>query len=256
MSQELLPVAPKDALCKCCGAAAPLYGVVDFHKNCEIIRRKVLDVSGVPVYYHRCPQCRFIFTTAFDHFTTDDFRRHIYNDQYVQVDPDYREVRPKACARMLNQLFASSKPKRFLDYGGGNGTLAALLRDAGFEADTYDPFVPEHSVKPTRQYDCIVCFEVFEHTTDPKRTLGEVCDLLEDPGLIIFSTLVQPANMDQQGLNWWYAGPRNGHVSLHSTMSLALLGKQFGFSLGSKSENLHVLARNVPPFAKHFIRAA
>ena len=81
MSQELHSVAPKNAVCKCCGAAASLYGVVDFHKNCEIIRRKVLDVSGVPVYYHRCPSCRFIFTAAFDHFTTDDFHRHIYNDQ-------------------------------------------------------------------------------------------------------------------------------------------------------------------------------
>ncbi len=74
-----------------------------------------------------------------------------------------------------------------------------------------------------------------------------------DPGLILFSTLLQPADIDRLGLNWWYAGPRNGHVSLYSRASLAKLVRRFGLKLGSFSESMHVLYRELPDFASHLI---
>ena len=58
MNLGLQAVCADRAACKCCGATALPYGVVDFHKNCEIQRRRVLGVSGVPIYYYRCPACR------------------------------------------------------------------------------------------------------------------------------------------------------------------------------------------------------
>src|SRR2546423_14681900 len=85
------PLAP----CKVCGEPSPLLGVVDFNKHCLVASRPdLLPLSGVPVYYHRCPSCHFIFTTAFDSFTPDDFRRHVYNEQYALIDPEYAEERP------------------------------------------------------------------------------------------------------------------------------------------------------------------
>ena len=81
-------------------------------------------------------------------------------------------------------------------------------------------------------------------------------ELLEDPGLLVFSTLVQPADIDRQGLNWWYAAPRNGHVSLYSSQTLATLAKAFDCRFGSLNENAHVIFQTVPPFAQHFITLA
>jgi len=255
MNAGLQAICAKQTPCKCCGALAFPYGVVDFHKNCEIHRRKVLDISGVPIYYHRCPVCHFIFTTAFDHFTKEDFLRYIYNEEYVLVDPEYQEVRPRGNAVALCRLFSAARPKRILDYGGGNGVLAELLRAAGFShVDTYDPFVPRYSAKPPDRFNCVVSFEVVEHTTDPARVFADMNDLLTDSGLILFSTLLQPADIDQQGLNWWYAGPRNGHVSLFSRASLKKVVQPFGFKLGSFNEGLHVLFREIPDFAQHFIK--
>jgi 2-polyprenyl-6-hydroxyphenyl methylase/3-demethylubiquinone-9 3-methyltransferase len=256
MSSLLKSVTTKQARCKCCGALALAYGVVDFHKNCEVFRRKqVLDISGVPIYYHRCPVCQFIFTTAFDHFTKEDFLNHIYNEEYILVDPDYQESRPKANAAWLCNVFSQAKPRQILDYGGGNGALAESLRAAGFsDPVTYDPFVPHHSARPSHRFDCVVSFEVLEHSTAPTKTIADMNEFLEDPGLIIFSTLVQPANIDEQGLNWWYAGPRNGHVSLYSKMSLAILGQPLGLNFGSFSDSIHVFFREVPGFARHFIK--
>src|SRR5260370_33569594 len=125
-------ICPQNVSCKCCSATASLYGVVDFHKNCEILRQRVLHPSGIPIYYYRCPECQLIFTTAFDHFSTQDFNEYIYNSEYILVDPDYREVRPKANATWVAKLFSGVRPARILDYGGGNGYLADLLRAAGF----------------------------------------------------------------------------------------------------------------------------
>ena len=104
-----------------------------------------------------------------------------------------------------------------LDYGAGSGVLAETLRTVGFaQVDTYDPFVPRFSVRPSDRFDCVVCFEVVEHSTDPASLFSDMSDLLGDSGLIFFSTLLQPADIDRQGRAWWYAAPRNAHVSLYA----------------------------------------
>jgi 2-polyprenyl-6-hydroxyphenyl methylase/3-demethylubiquinone-9 3-methyltransferase len=255
MDSELRAICAKRTPCKCCGAAAFPYGVVDFHKNCEIYRTKVLDISGIPIYYHRCPECRFIFTTAFDHFSKEDFLRSVYNDEYLLVDPDYQAARPKVIADFLCNLLSPTRPERILDYGGGEGLLAELLRAGGFsEVQTYDPFVARFSHKPTDRFDCVVCIEVIEHCTEPERVFSELSAALASPGLIILSTVLQPADIDYQGLNWWYAGPRNGHVSLYSRDSLERLAQRYGLTVGSFNESMHVLLRGIPDFAKHFVK--
>ncbi len=244
MSSGLEPVCAKETPCKCCGAQAFLYGVVDFHKNCELYRRNALEISGVPIYYHRCPACEFIFTTALDHFTNEDFQRHVYNDQYLLIDPDYQDVRPRANAALVNRLFARGRPGRVLDYGGGNGVLAETLRQAGFpHVETYDPFVPHHSARPAGLFDCVVCFEVLEHSTVPSQTLFDMIDFLTDSGIILLSTLLQPGDIDRHGLAWWYAGPRNAHVSLYSKASLAKVAGDLGFKVDSLDQSYHVLYR-------------
>ena len=243
-----VPIPPETTPCKCCGATATPYGVVDFNKNCA---GRDLGIAGVPIHYHRCPACRFIFTTAFDGLSQDEMQLAIYNDGYALVDPDYQLVRPQSSAAFLTMLFPAAKPPTLLDFGGGAGTLAGLLRDAGFpDVDTYDPFVAEHSLRPTRRYDCITCFEVAEHTTDPRGTFAAIAGLLNDPGLVILSTALQPPDIDRQGLSWWYAAPRNGHVSLYAQQSLLQLVQRLGFKLASYNDNFHLLFRTLPEFAK------
>jgi SAM-dependent methyltransferase len=255
MRSDLQSICATQSQCKCCGGRAFPYGVVDFHKNCEQYRRNALDISGVPIYYHRCPTCGFIFTTAFDHFTHQDFQRHIYNDQYLLIDPDYKEARPRLNAGILSNLFQAARPRRILDYGGGSGTLAEMLRTVGFShVETYDPFVASYSTRPSDRFDCVICFEVVEHSTHPTGLFADMKELLLDPGIILFSTLVQPGDIDKQGLNWWYAAPRNAHVSLYTKPSLAQVGHQLGFTLGSFNESYHVFFRDIPEFAKHFIK--
>lgn len=243
---------PAPVECKVCRAPSALYGVVDFHKSCiEAQGRRLAVLSGRPIYYRGCQRCGFVFTTAFDGWDFDAFRRYIYNDDYAIVDPDYVEARPLNNGRLVAESFPEAKASiAILDYGGGSGLLAERLREQGFRASTYDPFSSFNQI-PEERFDLITCFEVMEHVPSPEKTVAEMVGLLKKPGAILFSTLVLPANFDQMGLNWWYASPRNGHISLYSTASLALLFKPYGMKVGSFSEGMHMAYGEIPAFAAH-----
>jgi SAM-dependent methyltransferase len=247
-------VHPNARDCKICGAPSPLFGVVDFHKSCIEAQGKRLPLSGRPIYYRRCTACGFAFTEEFDDWSNEAFLAQIYNSSYIQVDPDYAGARALSNATAVADILRASRDSiAILDFGGGNGIFARHLFSQGFSATTYDPF-SEFNERPTRQFNLITCFEVMEHTPFPARTAAEMCDLLANEGIILFSTLTQPADFDQQRLHWWYAGPRNGHVSLYSRESLTILFQQLGLKLFSISELVHVAYRKLPAFAAHLVR--
>ena len=118
---------------------------------------------------------------------------------------------------------------------------------------TYDPFVRRFDSRPDGLFDCVICFEVLEHSTDPSKTLRDIAGMLTYSGLILISTLLQPDDIDSQGLAWWYAAPRNAHVSLYSSASLEKLARSTGFQVHSLDQSYHVLVRAdrvlVPAFA-------
>jgi len=250
----LTPVQVADARpaeCKICGGPSPLYGVVDFHKSCIEAQGKRLAISGCPVYYQRCRRCGFAFTTAFDAWDFAAYRRYIYNGDYLVVDPDYTELRPAGNAKLIAGTFGDFKASmRILDYGGGEGLLAARLREEGFSAATYDPF-SSFDKMPEEKFDLVTCFEVMEHVPLPKATAAVMAGLLKPQGIVLFSTLVQPATFDQIGLNWWYASPRNGHISLYSKQALTLLFQAHGMTVCSFTDVLHLAFAEIPPFAAH-----
>lgn len=247
---EDLSVVP----CKCCGGSATVYGAADFHRSCEDRHTPAFEPAGVDIPYHRCAACGFIFTIAFDHFTPEQFSAFIYNADYVRADPDFVERRPAQNALYLQQLFGHATHRlRVLDYGGGNGLLAERLRAAGFNAGSYDPFHGD-SRPPTGTYDLVTAFEVLEHTTTPLETLAEMAGFLRPGGMLLFSTLLQPADIDQVRMNWWYAAPRNGHVSLYTTRALAALGDRLRLTTGSCGHLIHIaVPAAIPDWASRLV---
>jgi Methyltransferase domain len=238
--------APEFAPCKICTSPVPIIGSVDFNKSCVDHTGMRLPFYGHAIYYRRCPACGFLFTDAFDDWTPADFATHIYNADYAQVDPDYRELRPLGNAAFVARLFDAHKQRlSVLDYGGGNGTFARYLQAHGFKhCDTYDPFTPGFDTPPARTYNLVTCFETFEHTPDPIGCVRAILDRLADDGVVLFSTLLlQPDFEASGGLGWWYVGPRNGHISIHSAASLALLWERHGCSFSSVSRGRHMACR-------------
>ncbi len=91
-------------------------------------------------------------------------------------------------------------------------------------------------------------FETLEHLADPAAGIASIFESAADPGAVYFSTLLQPADFDQLGLNWWYIGPRNGHISLFSRQALITAWGRHGFKIASFSDNLHLAFCTLPPY--------
>lgn len=175
-----------------------------------------------------------MFTDYFDQFSGSDFAHYVYNEEYRNaIDPEWVSIRPQRNVREVLTFLGWRKSTLVgLDYGGGNGLTAKLLREHGLVYDTYDPYGAKNLRKENEgRYNFCSSFEVFEHTTDPVGTFREIVNLCNSDRLIIYvGTAVNNGNATKESrLLWNYASPRNGHISLHSRESLNRVAEMFGF---------------------------
>ncbi len=217
---------PEIIPCKICGSSALHFDTVDFHKFCDMYDYYKFGFSGVSVPYFRCRDCDFLFTPFFDHWSVDDFRSFIYNDDYAIIDADYLSVRPSRTAEFVAHGLKKCRSARILDYGSGNGTFIDALRAHGFaEATGYDPV--SWPQPPNGRFDIVFAFETLEHSPTPLQTFCEIFSFLDEGGCFIFSQCTQPRNIATTRGSWWYIAPRNGHVSTYSLKTLSLIADRF-----------------------------
>ncbi len=242
--------------CPVCNSLCFPLDVVDFNKSCEESRGYFITLAEIPVYYFLCHTCQFCFAPMFAKWGKSDFEEKIYNKDYILVDPDYIEVRPRSNAASLIKMFSNGfEDIRHLDYGGGNGLMSQILCESGWQSTSYDPFNGEPD-EPSRlgKFDLITAYEIFEHVADVQGLAENLSALSTSNGIILFSTLISDGNISpRRRITWWYASPRNGHISLFSKKSLAKLATQQGFRFGSFSNGFHAFWRTVPPWASHLI---
>lgn len=239
--------------CPVCDTPAELYDVVDFNKSCTEAQGVHLPLCGVPIYYRRCGACEYTWAPEFREWPDQDFLNYIYNEDYIHVDPDYLTVRPEGNAASVAKLFGHERARiRHLDYGGGNGSLSSLLAQQGWDTTSYDPFPGDGtSAESLGKFNLITSFEVFEHVPDPNILMASLRMLMDDSEcLVLFSTLASEGNIVPRGrLNWWYASPRNGHISLFSIRSLAVLAEKYGLGFRSFNATTHCFYTTLPTWS-------
>jgi len=232
--------------------------VVDFNKSCEEAKGIFLPLSGTPIYYFLCEKCNFCYAPSICEWTLKEFSERIYNDQYIEVDPDYKVQRPEANAANLTAMFKGKESElRHLDYGGGNGCLSDCVIKSGWKSNSYDPFYDKDlNVSSLGKFNLITAFEVFEHVPDVNELMSQISLLLEADGIMMFSTLLSDDDVAKnKRLNWEYVAPRNGHISLFSKASLSQLATNYKFEFGSFSNLFHVFFRGqIPNWAEHLIK--
>lgn len=242
--------------CPVCANECRVFDVVDFSKCCEEPRGKFLVPTGIPVYYYSCKGCQYCFSPWISGWTQQEFSERIYNDDYILVDPDYLDARPRDNARSLITMFGEhGRRLRHLDYGGGAGVLSRLLNEAGWQSTCYDPFANSGvALAGLGQFDLITSYEVIEHVPDMDGLMQTLSALLAADGIVLFNTLVNDDwIIPGKRLTWWYASPRNGHISLHSRKSLALMGAKQNFKFVSFTEGNHMYYRTIPAWASHLM---
>ncbi len=243
--------------CTLCRAPAPPVGDVDFNRSCNdhFEGRRLFPESAERVPYFRCSNCGFLFTHFFADWPDARYSERIYNADYLLADPPFTEERPHRMAGMIERaLSPEHRQLEILDYGGGNGALAAELRRKGFtRCQTYDRFHQGNCVRPDRPATLVTAFEVIEHVYDQLALVGELSSLLRPEGCLLFSTLLQPDDIPALGTRWWYACPRNGHMSLHSADSLRRLFSTVGLETISLTDELHLAYASPNPLTQLFV---
>lgn len=242
--------------CPICGAQGDKvspYDCMDLNHHCSENQGVYLPLALKSVYYFRCADCHFVFCPEMYAWSAEQFREWVYNEDYVLVDPGFREMRPDSHANFIANLFGPVRDRfRMLDYGGGEGRMAGKLVEAGFSASSFDPFFDPESQRPEQPVDLITAFEVFEHSPAPVKMMEDMVSLLnrEGGGMILFTTFESDGQIAVPGrLTWWYAGPRNGHISLYSMQSLQILAGRFGMRHSRVAQGLHLFLTDVPEWA-------
>lgn len=212
--------------CPICNSETSYFFRTQFLRNAE---QKKDDRM---VHYYRCPNCDYIFAPEFKTWTQEDFKREIYNEKYIEFDPEFLTIRPMSNAVQLNNELQGLK---HLDYGGGNGVMSERLRQFGVDSTSYDVFY--NTEKPKGKYDIITCIEVIEHTIDPLKLFFDINDLLKDAGTLILKTSVVDfwdCKNEFDFSKHWYVMPRNGHIGFYSIKTLQQIADKTGFKLLSK----------------------
>jgi hypothetical protein len=121
--------------------------------------------------------------------------------------------------------------RRILDFGGGDGLLCRLLRDAGFDAAVQDRFrkpvyAEGYGASGLEGYDLITVFEVLEHLADPARELGPLF-AAGAPAILTTTALYRG-----EGPDWVYLAAEAGqHVFFYSEAALGTYAAARGYRL-------------------------
>jgi len=214
--------------CKICGSPTK-----------ELFKEKILNKYDV-MFFH-CTNCHFVFSeepywldeaysTAINLTDTGLLERNVYFNRVISV--------------LLYFFF--NRNGKFLDYAGGYGVFARLIRDIGFDFYWDDKHCDnlfargfEYNIDQPGKTEAVTALEVFEHLSDP---ISEIEKILQISDTIIFSTQLLPENTPGPGEWWFYAFEHGQHVSFYSAQTLQKLSSKFNlnvFSFGS----LHILTR-------------
>lgn len=192
--------------CRLCNELSPI-----FHLNNE-------------KYYLQCPNCNGIFMSKQflpdDSFEIDRYKAH-NNDVN---DIGYQKFVSPITNSILNDF---DKEHNGLDFGSGTGpVISAVIREKGYNIETYDPYFDFRPELLNDSYDYIACCEVVEHFHNPQLEFEKLKSLLKPTGKLYIMTDLfnEEINFD----DWYYKNDPT-HVFIFQESTFAWIKETFGF---------------------------
>ena len=228
-------------------STSPTIRIVDESKSCRICgdaldykwSLKVLGGRHL-AQYHECQGClslQVVNPTWLDEAYAQESRPLANNPDQGRFSRNF-----SAYGTFVALHEAGVVPERpvVLDFGGGYGLLAQMLKSGGFDAWQVDPYVPVPFLAadrclstlddfPEAGFDLIFSLEVLEHLTDPIATLEGLARRLKAEGTLLLSTgIYHPGGHNHQ---WPYLAVEGGqHITFWSQPALVYAARRLGFS--------------------------
>ena len=189
-------------------------------------------------HYFSCSTCQAIVLDPEQYVSRDDeiYRYETHNNDVD--DPRYQNfVMP-----LVDAVEEYYEPDNHgLDYGSGTGPVAAqLLRDAGYDVTTYDPYFDKRVSVFQTQYNFIISSEVVEHFYHPAKEFRLLKGLLKPGGHLYCMTLRYADEIEFE--NWHYIHDET-HVIFYREETARWIQRAFGFSDLILKERLIILQK-------------
>ncbi len=206
-------------------------------KGNEIFKGKLL--GRFSVQYYQCHNCGLVFTE------TPYWLDEAYKDSITCIDTGImsRNIRNVFCTNVLADKVFNKKAK-FLDYGGGYGVFARMMRDIGYDwkwQDKYSQnlFARGFEYQNKEKIELVTAFELFEHFVEPRKELDRLFGLSKN---IFFSTLLYDRKMRYKPFSsWWYYVPETGqHVVFYCEKTCKYIAEQYGVNYYHLCSDLHL----------------
>ena len=216
--------------CKICGS--PSVGVAN-----HTVREKY------QAEYYLCVNCGFMFVG------NPTWISEAYQAPINITDTGYvmRNVYLSRKTLLLFTFLFGSK-MTYLDYAGGYGMLARLMRDYGLNYLTDDAYTQNIFAKGfeyTNQHiSALTCFECFEHLTEPEKDIEKMFSITPN---IFFSTVLLPKEVPPPK-DWEYYGLNHGqHVAFYSEKTLKFIAQKYKVNFYTNGTNIHFFTKKKMP---------
>lgn len=192
------------------------------------------------VDYYRCPTCGLIALPD-PTWLDEAYSSAIYSGDVGLLR------RCRVLSMVTAALIRSEGLSRgtFLDWAGGFGTLARMMRDKGFDFYTTDAYAknllaPGFDGDEYASHDLVTAFEVVEHVSKPIEELGHLAAANDR---FFFTTQLQPAEPPRPADWHYYAAESGQHITFHTLTSLGILADRLGYQLTSNGDQYHLFHR-------------
>ncbi len=188
--------------------------------------------------YSRCVQCDGISLHP-SYYLSKQLEKQRYDAHHNDVnDSGYQSfVSPIIQSVVIDY----DKTHKGLDFGSGSGPVVTMmLRDKGFDVQTFDPFFDPNTIALKTTYDYIICCEVMEHFYHPDKEFKLLRSLLNPNGTLYCKTNVynDTINFD----TWWYKNDAT-HVFFYTKKTIHWIKKEYNFNTVFIRENLITFKR-------------
>lgn len=169
--------------------------------------------------YLICQSCRLVFVPKRFHLSDIEEKERYDLHRNDPNEEGYRKFLSRIVAPLELRI---DKGSQGLDFGCGPGpALSMMLRDAGYQLDTYDKF---YGIRPEvfeKTYDFVTATEVVEHLRDPEFELNRLFALVRSGGLLgIMTKLV----IDKSAFENWHYKRDMTHICFFSRPTFEWLG--------------------------------